>query len=192
MKLSKMWNYTLYSLTKLNSAALGMEGETWLDLRCSCHGGEEEELGWKTRGIYESPVPCFCCCQGRWQGMERNRLKEQPYERGQGFEADCCYKCLPSVSSPLLSLFAFLLFLVQIFDKPQRTWFRTLVYLAAAPGVIFFCLLKESNYFPPSLPAPLPTAALLPFLVNQGSSWGIFLVKRDPQRDRKRAQVWSG
>lgn len=188
MKLSITWNYTLHSLTKLNSAASGVEGDAWLDLGCSCHGGEEEEqLGQKSRGIYEILVPRFCHCQRRRQGMERNRPKGQPYERGQGSEAVVTFFCLLFLLS-LLSVFDCLHFFSSVWftvDKPQHTWLWTSVYLATAPEDIFFCLLKEGN-FPPSLLAQLPAVALLPFIINQKSSRGIFFAKRGPEWTEKR------
>lgn len=178
MKLSIMWNYTLYSLTKLNSAAPGVEGETWLDLGCSCHGGAEQ-LGQKSRAFYEILVPCWCCCQGRLQGIERNRLKE----------VKALVLLLQVSTFSFFSHFS-LSFIVCIssvqftFDKPQHTYLRTSVYLATAPEVIFFCLLREGN-FPQSLLAQLPAAALLPFIINQESSRGIFFAKRGPEWTEK-------
>lgn len=183
-----MGNCTLYSLTKPNSAALGMEGEAWLDLRCFHH------LSWWGRGRTRMEIqrdlwmPSSLFLLLPEKQIERTAL----WKRSRLWSWPLLHVYTFSFFSHLsLWLFAFLLFIIQIFDKPQRTWLKTYVYLAAAPGVVIFCLLKEGS-FPPSLLAQLPTAALLPFIIDRGSSWGIFLVKRDPQGDRKRAQVWSG
>lgn len=78
--------------------------------------------GWKSRGANESLVPSFCCCLGRWQRIERNRLKEQTHERGQGFEVDMFLQTLKLHVSTFtffshLFLFAFLLFINQLFDR---------------------------------------------------------------------------
>lgn len=141
--------------------------------------------GWKSRGANESLVPSFCCCLGRWQRIERNRLKEQTHERGQGFEVDYGYMFLPSLSSPTYFCLHFFCSLINyLIGKPQCTCLRTLIYLTMAPGVIFHPL-KGRQVF--SISASLTFIwAPLPFIIIiQGGRRGIFLVKGIPRNKEK-------